>query len=346
VESIEEIEDLFSSIQRADYPENRWYINAIPSLDDSRVMLSRGPSDDYCLFIRGELTSFGQLPPISSLEYREAAVDAQTGEQFPALKISAPRFGYGNTAIVHIVYELIRLLIEDPEIDNSSLIRRVNWILETLGHIGGPMSPERQRGLVAECLLLMELLGRGRERGIAPEGVINRWVLGRRDFAGNKIAIEVKATASATRRHHIGSLTQLEVDSEAEQVFIYSVGLRHDPSTQRYLPDYIDAVERELVTPDGQPLLTAKEAFAERLASSGYNTSHKGLYSSSDGILQSPVLPPRLFRVEDIERLTISNLKGNKLPTSVSGVSYDLDIYSQPLGISDKHQILDKMIGI
>ena len=208
------------------------------------------------------------------------------------------------------------------------------------------MSTERQRGLVAECLLLLELLGRGRERGVAPEGVINKWVLGRRDFAGNGIAIEVKATASATRRHHISSLSQLEVDSDSEKVFIYSVGLRHDPSTQKYLPDYIDAVESELVTSGGEPLPTAIEAFEDKLISYGYDPSHRGLYTSSDGILQSPLLPPRLFRVEDIDRLTISNFKNNRLPASVVSVSYELDISSPPLSINDKHEILDSMIGI
>ena len=200
VESIEDIDALFSSIQLADQATNRWYVKPIPSLRDTKVLLSRGPASEYCLFIKGPLASFDQLPPLASLEYREAAVDAQTGEEFPALKISAPSFAQGNTAVAHIVYELIRLLDEDPEIDNASLIRRVNWILEILGRSDGPMSTEKQRGLVAECLLLSELLGRGRERGVAPEGVIDKWVLGRRDFAGNGIAIEVKATASATRR--------------------------------------------------------------------------------------------------------------------------------------------------
>ena len=153
----------------------------------------------------------------------------------------------------------------------------------------------------------------------------------------------MKATASATRRHHISSLSQLEVDSDSEKVFIYSVGLRHDPSTQKYLPDYIDAVESELVTSGGEPLPTAIEAFEDKLISYGYDPSHRGLYTSSDGI---PLLPPRLFRVEDIDRLTISNFKNNRLPASVVSVSYELDISSPPLSINDKHEILDSMIGI
>ena len=155
----------------------------------------------------------------------------------------------------------------------------------------------------------------------------------------------MKSTASATRRHHIGSLSQLEFDPDSEEVFIYSVGLRHDPSTQKYLPDYIDAVESELVTSRGEPLPAAKEAFENRLTTYGYDHSHEGLYASGDGILQSPILPPRLFRVEDLERLTISSFKNNELPASVVSVSYELEISSQPLSIDDQHEIFDSMIG-
>ena len=345
MESIEDIEALFSSIQSAGQPTNRWYTEPIPSLKDSRVLLSRGPDGAYSLFIRGPLTSFGRLPSLPSLEHKGNAVDAQTGDEFPALRISAPSFAQGNAAVTHIVYEFIRLIGEDPGVDNASLIRRVSWILEILGRNDGPMSPEKQRGLAAECLLLSELLGRGRERGVAPEGVIDKWVLGRRDFAGNGIAIEVKATASATRRHHIGSLSQLEVDSASEKVFIYSVGMRHDPSTNQYLPDYIDAVNSELATSDGEPLSTAREAFEDKLTSYGYDNSHRGLYTSGEGILQRPTLPPRLFRVEDLERLTIASFRNNELPASVVGVSYELEISSQPLSTNDKHEILDSMIG-
>ncbi len=105
MESIEDIEALFSSIRLADQPTNRWYIKPIPSLKDSKVLLSRGPASEYCLFIKGPLASFDQLRPLASLEYREAAVDAPTGEEFPALTIPAPSCAHGNTAVAHIIYE-------------------------------------------------------------------------------------------------------------------------------------------------------------------------------------------------------------------------------------------------
>ncbi len=345
MESIEDIQALFSGIQLADPSEHRWYIEPVPSLASSRILLSRGPHPgDYCLFIKGPLRSFGRLPSLASIEHKEDAKDAITGETFPALRISAPRIPQGNPAVTHIVYELIRQIGEDPEVDNASLIRRVVWILEILGRKGAPMSPENQRGLAAECLLLSQLLTRGREIGVGPEAVIDKWVRGRRDFFGGGIAIEVKATSYNVRRHHISSLGQLDKDDDSEKVFIYSVGLRHDPSTLRCLPDYLQAVEEQLAAPSGNPLPAAQEAFERNLASAGYDSSHEGLYRSGEGILQNTVLPPRLFRVEGLDRLTISSFKNDQLPSGVVSVSYDIEIFSEPLSLSAMNEILDSLM--
>lgn len=344
MESIDDIHALFSGIQLANLSANRWYIEPIPSLGTSRILLSRGPSEEYCLFIKGPLTSFGHIPLLASIEHREDAMNAVTGERFPALRIFAPNIPQGNTVVAHIVYEFIRQIGEDPEVDNASLILRVNWMLQLLGRQGAPMSPENQRGLAAECLLLSQLLSRGRELGVGPEAVIDKWVRGRRDFFGGGISVEVKATAHNVRRHHISSLGQLDKDDDSEKVFIYSVGLRHDSSTSKCLADYIRAIEEQLITPNGNPLPAAREAFEAKLASAGYDSSHEGVYRSGDGILQNTVLPPRLFPVEDLDRLTISSFKNDQLPIGVASVSYDIEIFSEPLSFSAMNEILASLV--
>jgi hypothetical protein len=345
MESLAELDALFDDVSLADEASNRWYVRPIPSLGDSRLLLSRGADQEYCLFLKGPLASFGRLPFLPCLEFRQEAVDADSGETFPALKITAPRFTQGNAAVAHVLYELIRLMTEDPSIDNNSLLSRVSWILQILGSQNGPMSDTKQRGLVAELILLLELLRQVRHRGLSPDRVIDKWVDGRRDFVGNGVAIEVKSTASVTRRHHISSIDQLDVDPDVETVFLYSVGLRHDPGTQKRLPDYVGAVEAELVQDGGEPLLDARETFESKLASHGYEPKHGGLYASGDGIRQSPSLPPRLFNVEELERMTIDDFKNGELPTGVVSVSYELEISSEPISISGKTKIFDTMIG-
>ena len=345
MESIEEIDALFSGIQYANQSANQWYIESIPSLSSSRILLSRSSSEENCLFIKGKLESFGRLPSLASLEYREAAVDAQTGEEFPALRISAPAFPQGNNAIVHIVYELIRQLVEDPLVDNASLLRRIGWIIELLGRKGAPMSPDHQRGLAAECLLLAQLLMQGRKVQISPESVIDKWVQGERDFNGGGISIEVKSTSAATRRHHISSLSQLDIEDLSQEVFIYSVGLRHDPSASMFLPDYLRAVEEQLVSSNDEQLPVAFDAFANKLSGAGYQSDHEGLYRSGDGILQSTLLPPRLFRVQDINRMTINNFKNNSLPPGVVSVSYEIEIFSDPLSRPESESVLEALVS-
>jgi hypothetical protein len=346
MESIAQIEGLFSGIPMAEPSEFYWHTESVPSISSDRLLLSRGSNGDYCLFLKGSLASFGRLPSLACMEHREDSTDAKSGVSFPALRIRAPRVAYGNRAIAHVAYETTQRIVEDPDVDNSSLIQRVSWILGVLGHRESPLRARNQRGLAAECILLGHLLQRGRERGIAPDGIIDRWhgpTGGRRDFSGGQIAIEVKATASATRRHRIDSLSQLDTD-ESEYLFIYSMGLRHDLSYRKCLTDYVDEIITQLVSIDGRPLTDARDRFEAKLNSAGYDRSHDSLYRSGPGILQNANLPARLFRVEDLERLRITSFKNDALPRMVVNVSYDLELSAEPVTRDDMNAALDAMI--
>jgi hypothetical protein len=207
------------------------------------------------------------------------------------------------------------------------------------------MSPERQRGLVAECLLLRQLLSRAVVLDLSPDAVIEKWVQGRRDFFGGGVAIEVKSTAFRTRRHHIGSIEQLDSDPSQGRIFLYSVGLRHDPSVSGYLPDYVRQVRNQIVSRSATSLPAALEAFDEKIRSTGYDDDHEGLYLSGDGISQRTTLPPRLFDVEHIDRFRFTNLVGGELPRGVVSVSYDLEISGDQLTNSDANEVFDQLIG-
>lgn len=343
--TIEDIHRIFRNIRLADLSENRWFTEPLTEIDNPRVLISRGPNGEYCVFIKGSLQSFGRYPYFSGMEHRENVLDSGTDQSFQGLRIIAPDFPNANEAIAHIAYVLEKLLIEEPELDNTALIFRISWILGILGSADAPMTNEGQRGLVAECFFLTELLERARVNDISPERALETWVTGRRDFAGNAIAVEVKSTSHVTRRHHISSLDQLTVEPN-EQVFIYSVGLRHDASGSNHLTDYIDRVSQFLIGSDGHPLPGANNQFQEKLRGHGYYSSHRGNYISGDAIMLNTNLPPRLFSVQNLDRLSIDNFKEEELPPGIVNVSYDLEISSEPISDNEKFGIFDTLLGL
>ena len=79
-----------------------------------------------------------------------------------------------------------RSIESDPDTDNGTLLAGAYWILSVLGIETSVLSGERQRGLVAELLLLRRLLQLGRDHSIGSQVILDRWwgpVGGKRDFA-------------------------------------------------------------------------------------------------------------------------------------------------------------------
>ena len=226
------------------------------------------------LFIEGDAASFGKLPTLRGLEHREDAIDVQTGNVFKALRITAPQEPYGNEAMAVIAYEICRIIESDPDTDNGTLLAGVYWILKVLGIETSMLSGERQRGLVAELLLLRRLLQLGREHSVGSQVVLDRWwgpVGGKRDFAAVGISIEVKSTALNTRTHHIASIDQLEPMSPEEQVYVYSVGIKSEPTVDRKLPTYVADCVSAIADTSGRALVgTAVHSFYQKLESTGY----------------------------------------------------------------------------
>ena len=300
------------------------------------------------LFIEGDVSSFGKLPTLRGLEHREDAIDVQTGSVFKALKVTAPHEPYGNEALAVIAYEICRSIESDPDTDNATLLAGAYWILSVLGIETSALSGERQRGLVAELLLLRRLLQLGREHSIGSQAILDRWwgpVGGKRDFAAVGISVEVKSTALNTRTHHIASIDQLDPMSPGEQVYVYSVGIKSDPTVDRKLPTYVaDCTSAIVDTPGNSVAETAVHSFYEKLESVGYLTQFEDIYRSTPGMMPNPLLPPKLFRASDLDGVKLSSFKGNKLPSMVTAVSYQINISAPPLGDGDVDTLLLSLI--
>ena len=266
---------------------------------------------------------------------------------FRALRLSAPANAIGPRAIAHIAYEMARCLRDDPEIDNATLIARVDWILQLLGREPSLLSDERQRGLIAECLLLTQILAAGRDAGIGVSSVLERWwgpAGGRRDFAASGVAIEVKSTAQNARMHHIGSLEQLTPSSPDEELYLFSIGIKTDPASSRTLPVYVADVEAQLVDSSGRTDISALESFRMKLESAGYHRDFEGVYRSGPGHQPNAALGPGVFRVSDLDILTISSFKKDQLPAMVRQVSYQLEILADPLNDQQTSALLAQLV--
>ena len=343
VTTVRDIRQMFASLERP--IGNRWHLQA---LVPKRLHLSVSHEGLPTLFIEGDVASFGKLPTLRGLEHREDAIDVQTGNAFKALKVTAPQEPYGNEALAVIAYEICRIIESDPDTDNWTLLADVYWILKVLGIETSVLNGERQRGLVAELLLLRRLLQLGREHSIGSQVILDRWwgpVGGKRDFAAVGISVEVKSTALNTRTHHIASIDQLDPISPGEQVYVYSVGIKSDPTVDRKLPTYVADCVSTIVDTPGSPLVgTAVHSFYQKLESAGYLPQFGDLYRSAPGIMPNPLLPPKLFRSSDLDRIKLSSFKGNKLPSMVTAVSYEINISAPPLGDGDVDTALLSLI--
>ena len=343
VTSIEDIRQTFPSLERP--IGNRWHLH---TLAPKRLHLSASHDGAPTLFIEGDAASFGKLPTLRGLEHREDAIDVQTGNVFKALRVTAPQEPHGNEALAIIAYEIGRIIESEPDTDNGTLLAGVNWILKVLGIETSVLSGERQRGLVAELLLLRRLLQLGREHGVGSQVVLDRWwgpVGDKRDFAAVGISIEVKSTALNTRTHHIASIDQLDPMSPGEQVYVYSVGIKSEPTVDRKLPTYVaDCVSVMADTPGRAVVGTAVHSFYQKLESAGYLPRFGDLYRSEPGIMPNPLLLPKLFHTSDLDRVRMSSFKGDRLPSMVTAISYEINISAPPLGERDVDAALLSLI--
>ena len=336
--SIDRIEHAFATLAKPSF--NRWHFDTIVPL---RLHLSKSHEDAATIFIEGDASSFGRLPQLRGVEHRGDAQDVASGRIFGALRLVAPTTSYGVRAITYIAYELSRRLEDDPGIDNASLLASIHWIMQLLGTEPTVLSSERQRGLVAELLLLRRLLQLGRQNGVGPQSVLDRWwgpTGGKRDFAATGVAIEVKSTALNVRSHHISSIDQLEPLSDGEHVYLYSMGIKSEPTFERKLPTYIHDVVEEMVTPSGRRDTSAIDGLKTKLASIGYDSQLDNLYESLPGLLPNPMLPPLLFHVDALDRIRLSSFRAGRLPSMVTAVSYQLEASGEHLSVSDTESAL------
>lgn len=339
-----EIEALHNALEAVKPAVDRmWHLTEVVV---NRLYGTRGESGEAALFLVGDVTSFGELPSFSGLEHSDRIVSVPDGRKFSALRILSADTLNGQRVIAHILYEMQRQLVRNAEISNSELISSIRWLFPLLGELPQLLSPERQRGLVCECLLLRRLLQECRTLGLPVSTALARWwgpEGAKRDFSAVGIAIEAKSTANSARRHHFDSLDQLEPQDDNEEGYLFSIGLRSDPTASRKLGRYIQDIEELLRDSAGQVERLARAEFLRKLRSSGLHYEYLAQYEREPGIL-APHLQPALYRIADLDRLRLTSFVGGKLPTMVVGVSFDLDIACNALTAEEESKVLQRLL--
>lgn len=342
MDPIEQLRSTFSTVPFAS--DRRW---SLATLVPHRLHLSRGETGEFAIFLEGDRESFGPIPATDGVQHTSDLVALPEGECVSALFFRSTDVSHGDSVLAHVGYELVRALAADPNQDNRTLLKQVRWILPLLGREQEILIPERQRGLIGECILLRELLIRARALGKDPSDVLLRWwghLPAQRDFAGAQIAIEVKTTTMHARQHQIGSLAQLEPQATGEEVYVYSVGLRADASSSRKLPVYVEEVEQLLVSEDGVPNETSIDLFKKQLRAYGYEVKRRSLYDTEPGYLRAIELPASLYREVDLDRLRPESFVDGRPPSMVSSVSYTLSITCEPLSRTEMLSVLDRLL--
>jgi len=339
--SIEEIANAFEGLSPAQH--NQWNV---ASIVPSRLHISRDQGGAYAVFLEGEAASFGKLPTVGGLEHSAQITVLPASRTFAALRMTSGDEVHGNRVLSHIAYELARRIEGDPSISNEELFRQVEWVLLLLGAGDALLTPERQRGLVGECVFLRRLLIVGRANKVPPSTVLSRWwghQPARRDFAAEGIAVEVKTTSLNSRQHHIGSIEQLDPQSPGESVYLYSLGIKSDASSSRKLSDFVADVIAQLVTHSGDTDDAAVEIFQAQLQAYGYDRSRESAYAGGPGYLK-PHLAGALFREDDLARIRYGSFVGGILPEMVRSVSYTLDVTCDPVSDEEAELVLRRLV--
>lgn len=338
------IEDLalsYSAIPAAS--GGRW---SVTPLVKDRIFLSRDETGRYAIFIAGELESFGSLPKITAIQHSNHVIPVPGEIPFPALRLTSASLAHGDRIMAHVAYELEQRLAHSPDLGNAHLVNEIAWIFELLSEQESIMSPEEQKGLAGELILLHRLLSLSQELNIPAAEALRRWhgwERAKRDFAARGVAIEVKTTSRTVREHYVGSLDQLDPQGE-EEVFVYSIGVRMDPTAPRKLSAFVKDVLNHLILANGMPDLDSRALFIKALADYGYDIDKENLYNAAPGFMYFH-LQPKLFREKDLDRLRLVSFKSDHVPSMVTNVMYLLEIKSSELSTSEEREIFVRLLS-
>lgn len=204
------------------------------------------------------------------------------------------------------------LITDEKEIIKTFYNRIKKWqsLFEKYNPDG--LSPESQRGLYGELVLLRELISASDEK----ENFVRSWVGSAsaiQDFQLNNWAIEVKTTSGNNHQKIYVSNERQFDESVVDNLFLYHLSLDVRQGNGETLINIIDSVLNIL-----RQESAAYTLFRNKLTEAGYFESHNELYRETGYSMRDS----GFYRVEgDFPRLT-----ENDIPNGVGDVKYTINI--------------------
>jgi len=313
-----------------------------------KVFISRGSASEFEVFVVGEEQTFGPVPAARAFTFDTYSLTS--GKQVPALRIALLDRPGSERLAAHLAYELCARLEQDPTLANASLVRLVQpffaLVAESL-----LLTPDEQTGLAGELEFLRRLVLRARQLELGTSCAFGAWVgwmpHATRDFRSAGIAVECKATGGQQRVHPISSMTQLEPANDEEQLLLFSMSAKRDPSGSFWVTTLVDEIVQLLDLADRQPFLEALSHYG----SSGFLAEDRQYYERQLPFL-STRFPARLFVIDDrVERLRPSSFVGGDAPARCRDIRYSIDLSGfqvpgNPLDDAGEQHALDRLLAV
>lgn len=341
--NIEDIAQIFEAIPPP--TGDSWTVQEVAT---GRLFLGKAEGNRAAVFVEGERSSFGELPASPEIQHSDRVIAVPSGRTLQALRITSSDDTNGFRIIAHLLYEFAWRLEKNPQLENEELLGQVSWLFALLGGARLPMSEERQLGLVGELIFLRRLLRRALDKGVDIRFALQCWAganFAKRDFYGNKVAVEVKTTSQIARLHRVTSLDQLAPQEMGEDVYLFSLGIRRDPTAPKKLSHFVSDVEAVLLDKNGSAIRQAIDDYHKELHAYGYARGDSDLYDRQSGFL-APHLAPELFFAANLGFLRPSHFVDGKPPETVRSISYALEVTTSALPATTGQVVLDQMLGI
>lgn len=274
----------------------------------------------HTVSLRSPLT--GGEPDVAKMRNVSFHTETDGDETWGELRVTV-------TGSHHAALALVTTVADRLQIENESLALAVPHAINAYRLLlakRSKLSDEQQRGLFGELLVLEHLMS-----SIGAQTALEAWhgpAAEEHDFFLSNQHLEVKTTTSESRRHVIGSMTQL-TDTPNVPLWLVSIQLTGGVvGDGRTLPELVSDVRR--YAGDLGPVLDA------RLEGLNWDDEDRDLYPDVWQLRSGP----RAYRVEgEFPRIT-DELVGDDIPSRplVSDVSYRIDVTTFPC--PDRPQVL------
>lgn len=231
-------------------------------------------------------------------------------------------------------YPILCAVADRVQLEHLSVSSAIAQVLDTyhelLGSIGR-LSEDQEVGLYGELLVLEHLVA-----VMGAEAAVRSWrgpSAEEHDFGLAAADVEVKSTTRETRRHWIGTVTQLQ-PTTGRPLWVISIQVTSAGIGGRTLPQLVDELRSRITDGD------VRTAFEQRLSSMRWNDAHAPLYRRSFRLRTTPTA----YTVEGrFPAVTMSTLSRAGVPTErILQVAYQIDLtgLSSGVGPDELRQLL------